>query len=569
MKTKTKVGTVDMRFFLISISIGAILSLLLAGGVFGMPPHPSVQKQIEAGQVQQPFVQSAMKTAGAGPQLNSASKFNAAQITGPFKALCIMVEFSDHAAQTNAEFFDTLVFANQPNTVNDYYDEISYGQIDIVAVTLPSDLGWQFAPNPYTYYVANNYGTGSYPNNTQKLCEDLVDLVDPTVDFSEYDNDGDGYVDVVMIVHSGPGAEYTGNTTDIWSHKWGIAPRSKDGTYVSAYTVMPEFWSSSGDMTIGVFCHELGHAFGLPDLYDTDGSSAGIGKYSLMAGGSWNGSLGNSPAHPDAWSRLQLGWCLPTTVSSNQNGVSIPNVESNQSIFKLWTNGSGGDEYFLVENRQKTGYDTYLPGAGLCIWHIDESQSTNDDEWYPGHTASGNYLVALEQADNNYSLEQNSSNGDAGDVFPGSSNNTSFTAASSPNSNSYSGANSLVSISNISSSGATMTADFMVSLAAANDDEDDLPLPATIELDQNYPNPFNPATTIRFTLAQSGDVQLTVYNILGEEVTQLESAYLPAGTYERVWDGSNANGEPSSSGMYFYELSTDEGSDVRKMLLVK
>ncbi len=568
MKTKVKVCAVDFRFPLYCVILGIALFLLLTGQSAGMPPHPDVAQRIQAGEVAKPYSSPAFKMSPMSEVMNAASKLNASQITGPFKALCILVDFSDHASSVSAEFFDTLIFENQPNTVHDYYDEISYSQIDIVAVTLPSAINWQMAPAPYTTYVANNYGTGTYPSNCQKLCEDLVDLADASVDFSEYDNDGDGYVDVVMIVHSGPGAEFTGNSTDIWSHKWGIAPRSKDGKYVSSYTIMPEYWSSPGDMTIGVFCHELGHAFGLPDLYDTDGSSNGIGRFSLMAGGSWNGSLGNSPAHPDAWSRAQLGWCPITTINTNQNNVSIPNVENNQVIYRLWTNGSTDDEYFLVENRQKTGYDTYLPGAGLCIWHVDEGESTNQNEWYPGHTSSGNYLVALEQADNLFSLEQASSNGDASDVFPGSTNNTSFSSVTSPSSNSYSGGNSLVSVTGISSSALTMTADFTVSLAAANDD-DDPQLPTLIGLEQNYPNPFNPSTTIRFTLAQSSTVQLSVYNILSEQVSSLQSGHLPAGTYESVWDGSTSAGDPSPSGIYFYQLTTNDSQEVKKMLLLK
>jgi len=86
-----------------------------------------------------------------------------------------------------------------------------------------------------------------------------------------------------MIVHAGRGAEYTGSLNDMWSHKWSIIPRACDGVSVSDYTVMPEYWSSPGDMTIGVFCHELGHAFGLVDLYDTDNSSYGTGYWSLMS----------------------------------------------------------------------------------------------------------------------------------------------------------------------------------------------------------------------------------------------------------------------------------------------
>ena len=114
-----------------------------------------------------------------------------------------------------------------------------------------------------------------------------------------------------MIIHSGPGAEFTGNVNDIWSHKWGITPQSRDGVLISSYAIMPEYWSTPGDITIGVFAHELGHVFGLPDLYDRDGSSRGVGRWSLMATGAWNGSLGNSPAHLDAWCKVQLGFVTP------------------------------------------------------------------------------------------------------------------------------------------------------------------------------------------------------------------------------------------------------------------
>ncbi|MFQ5608077.1 MAG: M6 family metalloprotease domain-containing protein, partial [Candidatus Zixiibacteriota bacterium] len=229
---------------------------------------------------------------GSGPQLAP---------TTIFRALAVLVDFSDNVKSVNAQFFDTLLFTAQSGTVRDYYSEISYGQLDMVSVNLPSSLGWQRAPQTYAYYVNGQNGTGAYPNNSQKLTEDVVDLIDPLVDFSQYDNDGNGTVDVLVIVHSGSGAEFTGSANDIWSHKWAISPRLKDGVTISDYTVQPEFWINPGDMTIGVYAHELGHGFGLPDLYDTDNSSWGLGRWSLMASGSWNGptSFGESPAHPD------------------------------------------------------------------------------------------------------------------------------------------------------------------------------------------------------------------------------------------------------------------------------
>ena len=262
-------------------------------------------------------------------------------------------------------------------TVWDYYDDASYGQLDIVTVNLPSSVGWVVAPQTYAYYVndENGLNPASYPNNARKLVEDLVTLVDPTVDFSRYDNDDNGFVDVLMVIHAGPGAENTGSDSDIWSHQWSITPRlTNDGAYVSTYTMQPEYLSSPGDMTIGVFVHELGHAFGLPDLYDTDYSSNGIGKWGIMAMGSWLGPgyNGGVPSHPCAWSRAQLGFINPTVVSSNTNSVAIEDVKTGGEVYRLWNSGSLGNEYFLVENRQKTGYDAYLPASGLLIWHVDQ-----------------------------------------------------------------------------------------------------------------------------------------------------------------------------------------------------
>jgi immune inhibitor A len=566
MKTTTCAIRID---FFWAITAILLAGLFMASQVTAMPPHPVVQDKIESGKVRVPFNASYHPSLPQHMKINAASEVSSPAVTGPFRALCILVDFSDNQSQTSAYDFDTLIYVNQAGTVRHYYQEVSYGQLDLITVDLPSSLGWQRAPQTYAYYVDNNYGTDSpYPNNTQKLCEDLVDLVDPLVDFSQYDNDGNGRVDVIMIAHSGRGAEFTGSPVDIWSHKWSIPSRSMDGVDVSDYAIMPEYWNNPGDMTIGVYCHELGHAFGLPDLYDTDGSSYGTGYWSIMSTGSWNGSLGNSPSHPDAWCRMQLGWVTPTNISSNVTGVSIPQIETNATAFRLWTSGSVGDEYYLVENRQQTGYDAGLPGSGLLVWHIDDAVGHNNDEWYPGHVSLGHYMVALEQADNLFQLEQRTSFGNGGDPYPGSSSNTAFSPTSSPNSDSYAGSNSFVSVINISPSSASMTADFAVSFASDNDEDDPVALPQ-FSLGQNYPNPFNPSTRFSYTLSDGGEVEVNIYNILGSRIAQVVNGYHPAGTHLATWDGTDKNGEGVPSGIYFYELITEEEKTARKMLLLK
>lgn len=571
------------RSFPVAAAILCAALLFILGPANAMPPHPDLIETTAAGEDEQSDVLRAcphgmLKQRAPQPapgyeplHLNPSSPNTTANI------LVVLIEFSDKPAQVNATFFDTLCFVDQQGTVRNYYKEVSYNQFDVVTVNLPSSLDWQTAPQTYAYYCNGDNGMGAYPQNSQGLCEDIVDLIDPVVDFSNYDNNADNYVDGVMLVHTGPGAELTGSPDDIWSHKWGINPRWRDGVAIMTYSIQPEYWQNPGDMTLGVFVHEMAHAFfDLPDLYDVDYSSRGIGKWSLMAGGSWNGSLGNSPAHMDPWSRIYSGFCTATNVNSNLNDQSIPDVETNSSgaIFRLWTNGLGGDEYFLIENRRKTGYDSALPGEGLLIWHVDDGEATlnntdNDDEWYPGHTASGHYRVALEQADNAYELEQNSDSGDPADPFPGSTNNTGFSSLTSPSSHDYNGLETLVSITDISAAGAVMTADLAVSLLADADDyEYSFTLPEQYELEQNYPNPFNPTTRITFDLPSSGHVELSVYNVLGEKVDQLIDDQLPAGRHSISWV-PEADGKAMPSGVYFYRLSTHEITLARKMLLLK
>lgn len=389
--------------------------------------------------------------------------------SGMWKALILVVKFSDKAQSVTPDYFDSLIFGNATGTMRDFYSKVSYNNLDIVTVNMPSSVGWMTMPQTYSYYVSGQNGFGSYPQNAQRLVEDALAAADSSVDYSQYDNDNDGYVDALFVVHTGPGAEFTGSNNDIWSHAWTTStPQFRDGVNIFRYSMEPEYWAAPGDMTCGVFAHELGHAgFGLPDLYDVDYSSSGLGRWSLMAGGSWNGAggLGESPAFPDAWSHYQMGYIAPENIITNSINRPIQNIENVPVALRLWTNGTLGSQYFLIENRQQVGYDTYLPGNGLLVYHIDESiASDNQNEWYPGHTSSGHYLVALEQADGLYELDKGINSGNAADPFPGTTNNSFFSNTTLPNSNDYSNADTKVRVQSISNSGATMYADVSVGL---------------------------------------------------------------------------------------------------------
>ena len=456
-----------MRFYYL-----LILLLLPCRILLGDVPHPDLLQKIASGQIEMPYYLKNIDRLRAEGVNTPAQLPDGSQPVKPsanievnYNAIAILVDFSDNVSQVNPTYFDNLLYGTSTGTVRHYFNEVTYGNLTVVTVNLPSSLGWKRAPQNYSYYTNNSNGLGSYPQNAQKLAEDAIALANPYVNFSQYDNNNDGYVDALFIIHAGLGAEFTGNNNHIWSHKWSTqSPQLVDGVYAYIYSMEPEFWQNPGDMTCGVYAHEMGHSvFSLPDVYDRDGSSKGLGRWSLMANGSWNGTLGNSPAHPDAWNRARMGYVTPINITSDTTNYPLPNIQNNQLIVRLWTQGQIGNQYFLVENRQRTGYDTALPAAGLCIYHVDEAVSTqNDREWYPGYTSNGHYLVALEQADGLWSMEKNVNSGNNGDPFPGSTNKTSFDSTSIPDSKNYNFNTTRVAVRNISSSANIMYADFAV-----------------------------------------------------------------------------------------------------------
>jgi M6 family metalloprotease-like protein len=363
--------------------------------------------------------------------------------------------------------------------MKNYYEEVSYGKFSVSAG--PGGIaGWYTASKNHNYYGSNSNSTKYGWAGT--LVREAVAAADPSFNFAPYDLDGDCYVDVVSIVHQGLGEESANaNVSDIWSHSSTLNNEypynSNAGEYttndvcpaggfirVNAYVIQPETYSS-GQSTMGVYAHEFGHALGLPDLYDTTSASRGIGSWSLMAYGSWNGITrnGDTPAQLDAWSKAKLGWISPIQLNATSS-LPIKEVEHNKDVYQLlnnpngvtdWTRtGTGKGEYFLIENRRKIGFDAALPGEGLLIWHIDESMG--------GNTNKSHKLVDLEEADGLNHLDTFGLN--KGDAFDPWYNSTiGFTQATTPNSKLYNGSVSGVRVTNIGASATTMNATLGVS----------------------------------------------------------------------------------------------------------
>jgi hypothetical protein len=216
--------------------------------------------------------------------------------------------------------------------------------------------------------------------------------------------------------------------------------------------------AQTGLSEIGVFTHELGHAFGLPDLYDTvpdNGKHNGAGNWDLMATGPWgcDSRSPERPCHLGAWSKAVLGWVEVVTLAADTDhgSMTIPPVQEAGTVYRV-EGGDGSGEYFLLENRQRVGFDLHLPQEGLLVWHVDPE--TVAARW-PLNTINGydRMGVWLRQADGLGELETpGGGRGDAGDPYPfedAERENREFHAGSQPSARSHAGVATGVTLSDI------------------------------------------------------------------------------------------------------------------------
>jgi len=369
-------------------------------------------------------------------------------LQGTVRVIVVLVDFADKSFAHTKKQFQDLFFSEgvlSTGSVKEYYKEVTNGLVNIAGEI----VGPYRMPRTLKAYAHGESGTGDAAPNARTLAQDAAKAANSAVNFAQYDNDTDGYVDAFVVLHAGSGAEETGKDSDIWSHKWVLPDvHDADGTHIYAYLTVPE------DCKLGVCAHELGHLlFGFPDLYDSDYTSDGIGNWCLMAGGSWNNG-GLTPAHPCGWCKAQQNWVNTVTLSSNKKSVVIPDVKDSKTIYRLWKEGASGNEYFLAENRTKKKYDQFLPAEGLLIYHIDDAMDSNNNEQH--------YKVALLQADDKKHLEAGTNGGDAGDVWPGTAKKKTFSGSSKPNSKSYGNIKTDVAIRNIKKTAGSITADLFI-----------------------------------------------------------------------------------------------------------
>ena len=394
-----------------------------------------------------------------------AVKSESRAVVGHYKILCALVQFPERSMIKPLSDFDELMnqlgyTANNTGSVRDYFKEASYNQFDLT-VTL---CGVYTAPNSQAYYAGSASGGGTL--RARELARWLAQQVaeEPDIDFREYDSNNDNIVDGFHFIFAGRGQENGGGAGTIWSHKWEFSPAViQNGKRISTYSCSPELRNSTAITTIGVICHEMAHAFGAADFYDTNystgGSYTGTGNWDLMANGSWNGTpSGSRPAHPNMYVKVQFGWVNPIVLNTPVTIENMPNSVESPVAYRI--NTTTDNEHFLLENRQQLSFDMNVPGNGLLIYRVHSNvgrygiNDTHPQRMYP---VCAGATVAIPTSTSSSYGNINS----ARTPFPGSTNQTSFTDDTTPSMKSWAGNNTNKPITNITHTNRLISFDFM------------------------------------------------------------------------------------------------------------
>jgi len=349
-------------------------------------------------------------------------------LTGSPKSLVILVNFSDKSYITSEPKTAFTNLLNQQGysanggtgSARDYFRDASNGvfnpQFDVV--------GPYVLPNGMAFYGEN---VSDNDKNPRQMVIDACTLADADgVDFTQYDTDNNGYVDNIFIYYAGNNEAEGASANTIWPHRWGLANNSTkfDGKIIQGYACTSELRGSSGTNMcgIGTFAHEFGHVLGLVDYYPTNnGTHHTLSYWHIMDAGAYL-NLGRTPPTYSAFDRFFLNWLNPTELKSPQL-VTLGSLTSTNKAYIISQNGNHNlnganpspTEFFTLENRQKTGWDLYLPGSGLMITRINYKPST----WYengPNNDATAMGVDIIE-ADGS-----SSANTLSGDLFPGPTN---------------------------------------------------------------------------------------------------------------------------------------------------
>ena len=357
------------------------------------------------------------------------------------RGLVILVEFSDVSFSKTRQNFDDLLnkegynYNGATGSARDYFRDASNGQY------VPEfDVYGPYRLDSVMSYYGQNDRSGLDMHPDQMVVDAVAKLASDSlvdINFADYDTDNDGYMDNLFVYYAGYGENEGAPENSVWPHAWEVYEEYVkgqlvyDGKQIKGYACASELQDASGVVMcgIGTFCHEFGHVLGLPDFYVTDYSSQHktLGDWDIMDAGAYlNG--GNTPPTYSAHERFYLGWLTPEILNETGDFELEELQKSNKAYIVTETgehNLDGGNPnpatYYLLENRQKTGWDRYLPGHGLMI----TKTIYNENNWYNNIPNNNRYLQGYDliEADGK---APNNDYGKGGDLFPGTANVTSY-----------------------------------------------------------------------------------------------------------------------------------------------
>lgn len=364
---------------------------------------------------------------------------------GKKKALVLLVSFSDVQFTATHEFMNNQMnqegFSENGHigSVRDYFLDQSYGQFEVdYDVMGPYNL-----PNEMSYYGKDNV------NRQDAHAGEMVAFAcqkayEEGADFSQYDWDDDGEIEMVTVIYAGYGQAQSGNSKNIWPHQWylsathdhnyndGPGALTLNDTKVDKYLVLNELNGGYGTKIdgIGTFCHEFSHSLGLPDIYDVNYVNFGMNTWSVMDRGCYNAN-GSIPMGYTAYERMFCGWLEPTELTEGATIKNMPAIADEPVAYKV-VNDAVPTEYYLLYNVQQKSWDVEAPGHGMLIMHVDYDPSI----WFNNqvNVTGSRQRATIFHADNNDII---SPSGLAGDPFPGTMNVTEFSDNSLPASTLY------------------------------------------------------------------------------------------------------------------------------------
>ena len=404
------------------------------GACYRQTPSAGVFSKVELSALQSEYdAVVAQKAAREKAILESArtsmpvKKVEGSKFQGKKKCLVILANFADtkfkpeHTLDLYKQIINGENYSDETlgfkGSVRDYFKAQSGGQFEIdFDVVGPVDL-----PKGYAGYGKNDASGRDQAALVYPMVEDAVNLAkDQVTDWNQYDWDGDGLVEEVFVLYAGHGqAKYPQDPDLVWPHKSAIDPMTvADGVKVSVYACSSELGATEAIDGIGAFCHEFSHCMGLKDHYDINGRGYGTGFWDIMCFGCYNG---NSflPAEYNSYEKMFCGWKEPIVLNAEPQKIEGMKALAAGGDTYIFYNDGNENEYYMLENRQKTGWDAALPGEGLIVLHVDYSKGAWEDNQVNYNAARQRMTVI--PADNTLGSTDEDK---AGDAWPYQGNNS-------------------------------------------------------------------------------------------------------------------------------------------------